>query len=95
MAKKIIKSAIVAVIKKQLIDYIVKSSLSGVASGIRYNVVYLIVDYVFDLYLTPILEELVREGVIYQDVKKVKAKVKEYEDAKTRSDRIDRFNDIP
>jgi hypothetical protein len=95
MAKKIIKSAIVAVIKNQLIDYIVKSSLSGVASGIRYNVVYLTVDYVFDLYLTPILEELVREGVIYQDVKKVKAKVKEYEDAKTRRDRIDRFNDIP
>ena len=95
MAKKIIKSAIVAIIKKQLIDYIVKSSLAGVASGIRYNVVYLIVDYVFDLYLTPILEELVREGVIYQDVKKVKAKVKEYEDAKTRRDRIDRFNNIP
>ena len=94
MAKKIIKSALVAIIKKQLIDHILSSSL-GVVSGIRYNVVYLIVDYVFDLYLTPILEELVREGVIYQDVKKVKAKVKEYEDAKTRRDRIDRFNDIP
>jgi hypothetical protein len=94
MAKKIIKSALVAIIKKQLIDHIVNSSL-GVASGIRYNVVYLIVDYVFDLYLLPVLEELVREGVISQDVRKVKAKVKEYEDAKTRRDRIDRFNDIP
>ena len=95
MAKKIIKSAIVAVIKKQLIDYIIKSSLVNVAPGIRYKIVYLIVDYLFDLYLTPILEELIREGVIQQDVKKVKAKVKEYEDAKTRSDRIDRFNNIP
>jgi hypothetical protein len=94
MAKKIIKSALVAIIKKQLIDHILSSSL-GVVSGIRYNVVYLIVDYVFDLYLAPILEQAIREGTIYYDVQKVKKILREYELADTRNERIDRFNDLP
>jgi hypothetical protein len=94
MASKI-KHKIFDLIKKELTSYLVKNALGGVASGVQFQVLKVVLDYLFDLYLEPVLEQCLKEGLIAYDLKKVREKLGEYENAQTRDDRIDRYNDIP
>jgi hypothetical protein len=90
-----LKDSILDLIKKEIIKYVARQVLGGLSSGIKYRVVYLTIDYLFDNFIAPILEEQIKEGLIRADVAKVRRKLKQYEEATTRDDRIDRYNDLP
>lgn len=91
------QNEILELLKKQLINYIVKQILGRSSSlpGIKYKVVYLIVDYFFDLYLAPVLRDAIKEGIIEYKIAVVRKKAKEYELANTQEERIDRFEHLP
>lgn len=83
-------SIVIGIIKKQFL----KKILSNL-SGIKYHIAYALLSHLFDKYLEPILKNEIKEGVIRINIIKLKEKLKDFHDAKTIDDIVDRFSELP
>ena len=89
------RSVYLEIVKDQFVKFAIKELVGNSISGAKLQMLKILVDWIFDLAVAPVLKWTYKEGLIAIDTYQCEKAIMRYKDATSQVDRIDAFTRVP